>query len=154
MKSIGTIIKQIIISHKNVNLRLNPEFVVLEDARIQELLLGADYQRMYGIETYNNPLEELLNEFQEGKFRSNLTSKQKLSLLNILRKNRQASSIGEEPLRKIRGHDIELYLDAEIPYPSMLRRSASPASVENRKEIEKHVNELLDMKVIRKIGHN
>ncbi|MBW0579777.1 hypothetical protein O181_119492 [Austropuccinia psidii MF-1] len=35
----------------------------------------------------------------------------------------------------------------------MLRRPY-PASLETRKEIEKHINELLDMDVIRKIGHN
>ncbi|MBW0477198.1 hypothetical protein O181_016913 [Austropuccinia psidii MF-1] len=35
----------------------------------------------------------------------------------------------------------------------MLRRSQYPASLETRKEIEKHINELLEMDVIRKIGH-
>ncbi|MBW0518736.1 hypothetical protein O181_058451 [Austropuccinia psidii MF-1] len=36
----------------------------------------------------------------------------------------------------------------------MLRRPPYPASLETRKEIEKHINEILDMDVIRKIGHN
>ncbi|MBW0584020.1 hypothetical protein O181_123735 [Austropuccinia psidii MF-1] len=36
----------------------------------------------------------------------------------------------------------------------MLRRPPYPASLETRKEIEKHINELLDMDVIRKIGNN
>ncbi|MBW0511784.1 hypothetical protein O181_051499 [Austropuccinia psidii MF-1] len=36
----------------------------------------------------------------------------------------------------------------------MLRRPPYPASLETRREIEKHINELLDMDVIRKIGHN
>ncbi|MBW0570256.1 hypothetical protein O181_109971 [Austropuccinia psidii MF-1] len=72
----------------------------------------------------------------------------------MLRKNRPAFAIGEEPLGKIKGHDIELYLDVERPYPPMLRRPPYPASLETRKEIEKHINELLDMGVIRKIGHN
>ncbi|MBW0577690.1 hypothetical protein O181_117405, partial [Austropuccinia psidii MF-1] len=72
----------------------------------------------------------------------------------MLRKNRPAFAIGEEPLGKIKGHDIELYLDVERPYPPMLRRPPYPASLETRKEIEKHINELLDMEVIRKIGHN
>ncbi|MBW0571557.1 hypothetical protein O181_111272 [Austropuccinia psidii MF-1] len=72
----------------------------------------------------------------------------------MLRKNRPAFAIGEEPLGKIKGHDIELYLDVERPYPPMLRRPPYPESLETRKEIEKHINELLDMDVIRKIGHN
>ncbi|MBW0466632.1 hypothetical protein O181_006347 [Austropuccinia psidii MF-1] len=36
----------------------------------------------------------------------------------------------------------------------MLRRPPYPASLESRKEIEKHINELLDMYLISKIGHN
>ncbi|MBW0553935.1 hypothetical protein O181_093650 [Austropuccinia psidii MF-1] len=72
----------------------------------------------------------------------------------MLRKNRPAFAIGEEPLGKIRGHDIELYLDVEIPYPLMLRRPPYPAILETRREIEKLINELLYIDVIRKIGHN
>ncbi|MBW0544723.1 hypothetical protein O181_084438 [Austropuccinia psidii MF-1] len=180
MTSIGTIIKEIIIPHRKGNIILNPEFFVLDGAHIQEFLLGTDYQRIYGIDTYNSktrhitivtnkekkfsldiyqissqdPLEELLNGFREGQFRTTLTSKQKLSLLKILRKNRPAFSIGEEPLGKIRVHDMELYLDVERPYPPTLRRPPYPEILETRKEIEKHINELLDMDAIRKIGHN
>ncbi|MBW0547568.1 hypothetical protein O181_087283 [Austropuccinia psidii MF-1] len=156
MTSNGTIIKEIIIPHRKVNIRLNPEFLVLDDAHIQGVLLGTDYRRMYGIDIYNSknrhitictnkekkfsldiyqissqdPLEELLNEFREGQ---------------------PAFSIVEEPLVKIRGHDIELYLDVERPYPPMLRRPPYPESLETGKEIEKHINELLDMDVIRNI---
>ncbi|MBW0475899.1 hypothetical protein O181_015614 [Austropuccinia psidii MF-1] len=54
MTSIGTIIKEIIIPHRKGNIRLNPEFVVLEDSHIQGFLLGTDYQRMYGIDIYNS----------------------------------------------------------------------------------------------------
>ncbi|MBW0537673.1 hypothetical protein O181_077388 [Austropuccinia psidii MF-1] len=36
----------------------------------------------------------------------------------------------------------------------MLRRTPYPASLETRKEIEKNINELLEMDFIRKIGHN
>ncbi|MBW0550362.1 hypothetical protein O181_090077 [Austropuccinia psidii MF-1] len=159
MNSIGTIIKEIVIPHRKGNIRLNPEFVVLDDANIQAFLLGKDYQRMYGIDIYNSKnrhitIEEVLNEFREGQFSTTLTSKQKLSLLKMLRKNRPEFAIGEEPLGKIRGHDIELYLDVERPYPPMLRRPPYPASMETRKEIEKHINALLYMDVIRKIGHN
>ncbi|MBW0545157.1 hypothetical protein O181_084872 [Austropuccinia psidii MF-1] len=88
MTSIGTIIKEKIIPHRKGNIRLNPQFVVLDDAQIQGFLLGTAYQRMYGIDIYNSknrhisigtnnkkkfsldiyqistqdPLEELLNE--------------------------------------------------------------------------------------------
>ncbi|MBW0551600.1 hypothetical protein O181_091315 [Austropuccinia psidii MF-1] len=180
MKSIGTIIKEIITPHEKGNIRLNPEFVVLEDSHIQGFLLGTDYQRMYGIDIYNSNKrhitigankekkfslgiyqmsthetpEELLNEFREGKFSTSLTRKQKLSLLKILRKNRPAFAIGEETLGKIRGHEIELYLDVERPYSPILRRPSYTASLEASKEIDKHIKKLLEMDFIRKIGHN
>ncbi|MBW0508768.1 hypothetical protein O181_048483 [Austropuccinia psidii MF-1] len=180
MRSIGTIIKEIPIPHRKGNIRLNPEFVVLDDAHIQAFILGIDYQSMYGIYIYNSkkrhitigtnkekkfsldiyqisaqgPPEELLNEFREGQFSTTLSSKQELSLLKMLRKKGPGLAMGEEPLGKIRGHDIELYLDEERPYPPMLRRPLYPARLETRKEIEKHINKLLDMDVIRKIGHN
>ncbi|MBW0480717.1 hypothetical protein O181_020432 [Austropuccinia psidii MF-1] len=106
-------------SYRKGNIKLNPKFVVLEDVHTEELLLGTDYQRMYGIQIYNsknrhitivknkkkkfpldiyqlsnqNPSEELLNEFKEGKFISNLTSKQKFSLLKTLRNNRPDCAI-------------------------------------------------------------
>ncbi|MBW0515867.1 hypothetical protein O181_055582 [Austropuccinia psidii MF-1] len=54
MTSIGTIIKEIIIPHRKGNIRLNPVFVVLEDAHIQGFLLGTYYQRVYGIDIYNS----------------------------------------------------------------------------------------------------
>ncbi|MBW0546301.1 hypothetical protein O181_086016 [Austropuccinia psidii MF-1] len=129
MTSIGTIMKEIIIPHRKGNIRINPEFVVLDDAHIQGFLLGTDYQRMCGIDIYNSknrnitiginkekkfsldiskissqdPLEELPNKFREGQFSTSLTSKQKLSLLKMLRKNRPEFAIGEEPLGKIKG---------------------------------------------------
>ncbi|MBW0488126.1 hypothetical protein O181_027841 [Austropuccinia psidii MF-1] len=159
MTSIGTIIKEIVIDHRKGNIRLNPEFVVIEDAHIQGFLLGTDYQRIYGIDIYNSKnrqitigtnkekkfqpdiyqisthdaLEKLLNEFRECQFSTSLTGKQKLSLLRMLRKNRPAFAIGEELLGKIKGHDIELYLDVQRPYPPMLQRPPYPESPETRK---------------------
>ncbi|MBW0548418.1 hypothetical protein O181_088133, partial [Austropuccinia psidii MF-1] len=159
MTSIGTIIIEIIIPHTKGNIRLNPELVVLDDTHIQGFLLGTDYQRTYGIDIYNiqnrhitigtnkekkfsldisqrssqDPQEELLNEFREGQFSSTLTSEQKLSLLKMLRKKRPEFAIDDGSLVKIKGHDIELYMDVERPYPPMLRRPTYPASQETRK---------------------
>ncbi|MBW0568273.1 hypothetical protein O181_107988 [Austropuccinia psidii MF-1] len=50
MTSIGTHIKDIIIPQRKGNIRLKPEFVVLDDSHIQGFLLGTDYQGMYGID--------------------------------------------------------------------------------------------------------
>ncbi|MBW0475165.1 hypothetical protein O181_014880 [Austropuccinia psidii MF-1] len=153
-------------SCKMTSIGLNPELFVFEDSCIHGFLLGTDYQRMYGIDIYNSKNrqikigtnkekkfsldiyhmsthylpKELLNEFIEGQFSTSLTSKQKLGLLKMLRKNGPAFVIGEGPLGKIRGHDMELYLDVERPYPPMMRRPQYPESLGTGKEIEKHIN--------------
>ncbi|MBW0491198.1 hypothetical protein O181_030913 [Austropuccinia psidii MF-1] len=54
MKSIGEIIKEIILPYWKGRIRPNPEFVVPEDAHIQGFSLGKEYQRMYGIDIYNS----------------------------------------------------------------------------------------------------
>ncbi|MBW0542644.1 hypothetical protein O181_082359 [Austropuccinia psidii MF-1] len=162
MTSIGTISKEITIPQKKGNIRLKPEFVLLENSHVLGFLVGTDYQRIYGIDIYkcknrhiiigtnkenkfslyiyqmstNDYLEELLNEFIEGQFRTNPTSKHKLGLPKMLSKNIPAFAIYEGPLGKIRGHDIELYLYVQRPYPPMLRKPPYPASLETTKEIE------------------
>ncbi|MBW0544355.1 hypothetical protein O181_084070, partial [Austropuccinia psidii MF-1] len=98
MTSIGTIIKEIIIPHRKGNIRLNPEFVLLEDAHIQGFyweqttrgcmvlifkivqtgtLLLVQTRKKYSLYLYqicaHDPLEELLNEFREGQFSTTLT---------------------------------------------------------------------------------
>ncbi|MBW0476022.1 hypothetical protein O181_015737 [Austropuccinia psidii MF-1] len=67
MTSIGTIIKEIIIPHRKGNIRLNTEFVVLDDAHIQGFLLGTDYQRMYGIDIYNSKNKHITIGTNKGK---------------------------------------------------------------------------------------
>ncbi|MBW0518923.1 hypothetical protein O181_058638 [Austropuccinia psidii MF-1] len=74
--------------------------------------------------------------------------------MKMLKKNRTTFAIGEYGVGKARGHDIELYLYVERPYRPMLRRPPYSESLETRKKIQKHINELLHMDVIRKIGHN
>ncbi|MBW0501068.1 hypothetical protein O181_040783 [Austropuccinia psidii MF-1] len=159
MRSIGTIIKEIILPHRKGKIRLNPELVVLNDAHIQGFLLGRDYQRMYGIGIYNSKNRHItIGTNKENKFLLdiyNVSSQDRLEeLLSEFREGQPEFAIGEEPLGKIKGHDIELYLDVEIPYLPNLRRPPCAASLEARKEIQKHINDLLDMDVIRKIGHN
>ncbi|MBW0462769.1 hypothetical protein O181_002484 [Austropuccinia psidii MF-1] len=98
MTSIGRIIKEIIIPHRKGNIRLKTEFVVLEDAHIQGFYWEQTTRGCMAFVFTIVKTDELLNEFREGQFSTKLTSKQKLSLLKMLRKNRPAFAIGEETL--------------------------------------------------------
>ncbi|MBW0582481.1 hypothetical protein O181_122196 [Austropuccinia psidii MF-1] len=45
-------------------------------------------------------------------------------------------------------------LNVERPYPPLLRRPAYPASPRAREALESHINELMKLGVLRKVGHN
>ncbi|MBW0541198.1 hypothetical protein O181_080913 [Austropuccinia psidii MF-1] len=107
------------------------------NSKNRHLTIGTNKEQKFSLDIYqlstHDPLDELLNEFREGQFSTTVTSKQKLSLLKTLRKNRPEFAIGEEPLGKLKGNDIELCLDVERPYTPILRRPPYPASLETRK---------------------
>ncbi|MBW0477314.1 hypothetical protein O181_017029 [Austropuccinia psidii MF-1] len=146
MTSIGTIIKEIIIPHRKGNIRLNPEFVVLHDSHIQGFLVGTDYQIIYGIDIYNGKNRHItIGTNKEMKF--------SLDIYQISAQDPLA-----ELLNEIRGpvhnYPHQTISGLERPYPPILRRAPYPASLDTRKEIDKNINELLEMDVIRNIGHN
>ncbi|MBW0488000.1 hypothetical protein O181_027715 [Austropuccinia psidii MF-1] len=60
MTTIGTIIKEIIITHRKGNITLNQEFLVFEDAQIQGFLLGTDCKRMNGIDIYKSKKRNII----------------------------------------------------------------------------------------------
>ncbi|MBW0534158.1 hypothetical protein O181_073873 [Austropuccinia psidii MF-1] len=80
----------------------------------------------------DNILKEPLEDFKEEQYATQFTSNMKLHLLKPLRKHRVAFSIGKKLLGRIKGHDIELYLDLERPHQPILRRPTYPAILENR----------------------
>ncbi|MBW0574496.1 hypothetical protein O181_114211, partial [Austropuccinia psidii MF-1] len=58
------------------------------------------------------------------------------------------------PLGPIIGHEVDITFNVEKPYPPLLRRPAYPASPRAREALEVHIKELIDLGVLRKVGHN
>ncbi|MBW0514940.1 hypothetical protein O181_054655 [Austropuccinia psidii MF-1] len=52
------------------------------------------------------------------------------------------------------GHGVDIILNLEKPYPPLLRRPAYPDSPRAREGLEVHIKELMDLGVLRKVGHN
>ncbi|MBW0514107.1 hypothetical protein O181_053822 [Austropuccinia psidii MF-1] len=52
------------------------------------------------------------------------------------------------------GHEADIVLYIHRPYPPLVRRPAYGASPKSREALEIHIKELLDLGVIRKVGHN
>ncbi|MBW0587959.1 hypothetical protein O181_127674, partial [Austropuccinia psidii MF-1] len=101
---------------------------------------------MYGIDLHNN---------KDRSFNIGDNKCQKFDFLPLKRQiTRGAFASDKEPLRAIIGHEDDIILNIERPYPPLLRRAAYPASPKSREALEIHIKELLDLGVIRKVGHN
>ncbi|MBW0513087.1 hypothetical protein O181_052802 [Austropuccinia psidii MF-1] len=94
---------------------------------------------------------EQLNE-AEISFR--LTDKQESEFSPLLYDHKEAFALNKEPLGAIVGHEVDIILNIERPYPPLLGRPAYPASAKSRDTLEIHIKELLDLGVIRKFCHN
>ncbi|MBW0568943.1 hypothetical protein O181_108658 [Austropuccinia psidii MF-1] len=78
----------------------------------------------------------------------------KEKLIDLLFKYRNAFQTDKEPLGAIIGHEVDIILNLEKHYPPLLRRPAYPASPGAREALEVQIKELMDLGVLRKVGHN
>ncbi|MBW0501246.1 hypothetical protein O181_040961 [Austropuccinia psidii MF-1] len=83
-----------------------------------------------------------------------LTFEMKGELIEILFQYREAFASDNVPLGAIKGDEVDIMLNVERPYPSLLRRPAYPASLRPREALESHINELMKLGVLRKFGHH
>ncbi|MBW0491796.1 hypothetical protein O181_031511 [Austropuccinia psidii MF-1] len=75
-------------------------------------------------------------------------------LIDVLYTYKNEFSSDNEPLCAIRGHEVDITLNINRQYSSVLRRPAYPESPRAREALEKHIQELLQLGVQRKVGHN
>ncbi|MBW0536536.1 hypothetical protein O181_076251 [Austropuccinia psidii MF-1] len=75
-------------------------------------------------------------------------------LIDVLYMYDNAFSSDNELLGYIKGHEVDITLNIDRPYPPVLRRPAYPASPRGREALEKHIQELIQLGVLRKLGHN
>ncbi|MBW0552459.1 hypothetical protein O181_092174 [Austropuccinia psidii MF-1] len=100
-------------------------------------------------------LEKFKSEqLREARISLHLTDKQENELYSLLYEHKGAFGSDKEPLGAIIGHEVEIILNIERPYPPLLRRPAYPPSSKSREALETHIKELLDLGVIRKVSHN
>ncbi|MBW0558310.1 hypothetical protein O181_098025 [Austropuccinia psidii MF-1] len=103
----------------------------------------------------NLGLEKLKSEqLREAELSLHLTDKQKNELSSLLYDHKGEFASDKEPLGAIIGHEVDIILNIERPYPPLLRRPAYPESPKSREDLETHIKELLYLGVIRKVGHN
>ncbi|MBW0500299.1 hypothetical protein O181_040014 [Austropuccinia psidii MF-1] len=69
-------------------------------------------------------------------------------------KYKYAFATDKEPLGAIIGHEVDIILNVERLYPPLLRRLAYPEIPRAREALEVHIEELMDLGVLRKVGLN
>ncbi|MBW0526898.1 hypothetical protein O181_066613 [Austropuccinia psidii MF-1] len=118
---------------------------------------------MYGIVLHNNKDRYLTigdkkhQKFASLPFKRQITVR-KLAPVNLylerFKYEQKAFESDKEPLGEIIGHEVDIILNIERPYPPVLRGPAYQANPKSRVDLEIHIKELLDLGVMRKVGNN
>ncbi|MBW0500795.1 hypothetical protein O181_040510 [Austropuccinia psidii MF-1] len=75
-------------------------------------------------------------------------------IIDVLYTYNNAFASDNEPLGAIKRHEVHIALNIDRPYPPVLKRPAYLASPRAREALEKHIQELIQLGVLRKEGHN
>ncbi|MBW0522241.1 hypothetical protein O181_061956 [Austropuccinia psidii MF-1] len=78
----------------------------------------------------------------------------KEKLIDLLFKYQNAYAPDKEPLGPTIGHEVDIILNVEKPYPPLLRGLAYPASPRAIEALEVHIEEFIDLGVLQKVVHN
>ncbi|MBW0528258.1 hypothetical protein O181_067973 [Austropuccinia psidii MF-1] len=98
--------------------------------------------------------EFVANQLSEAQINSSLSTKMIHELIDVLYTYNNAFASHNEPLGAIKGNEVDIYLNIDRPYPPVLRIPPYPASPRAREALEKHIQELIQFGVLRKVGHN
>ncbi|MBW0583301.1 hypothetical protein O181_123016 [Austropuccinia psidii MF-1] len=87
------------------------------------------------------PEKELFisEQLKEAELNQELTEKVKEKFIDLLCKYKNAFATDKESLGSIIGHEVDIILNVETPYPPFLRRPAYPASPRAREALEVHI---------------
>ncbi|MBW0569653.1 hypothetical protein O181_109368 [Austropuccinia psidii MF-1] len=103
-------------------------------------------------DTYKD--EFVSNELVEAQIHPSLSPKMRNEIIDVLYTYNNAFASDNKPLGAIKGHEVDITLNINRPCPPVLRRPAYPASPGAREALEKHIQELIQLGVLRKVGHN
>ncbi|MBW0512685.1 hypothetical protein O181_052400 [Austropuccinia psidii MF-1] len=99
--------------------------------------------------------EEFVNtKLIEAQSNPSLSPKMRQELIDLLYTYKNAFASDYEPLGAIKGNEVDVNLNIERPYPPVSRRPAYPDSPRAREALEKHIQELIQIGVLRKVGNN
>ncbi|MBW0482960.1 hypothetical protein O181_022675 [Austropuccinia psidii MF-1] len=98
--------------------------------------------------------EFVANQPVEAQINPSLSPKMRHDLIDVFYTYKNAFASDNEPLGSIKGNEAYIALNIDRPYPPVLRRPAYPTSPRAREALEKHIQELIQLGALRKVGHN
>ncbi|MBW0547831.1 hypothetical protein O181_087546 [Austropuccinia psidii MF-1] len=98
--------------------------------------------------------KSVANQIVNAQINPSLSPKMGHDLIDVLYAYKNAFASYNEPLGTIKGNEVDITLNIDRPYPPVLRGPAYPASPRARESLEKHIQELIQLGVLRKVGHN
>ncbi|MBW0462983.1 hypothetical protein O181_002698 [Austropuccinia psidii MF-1] len=78
----------------------------------------------------------LIKQLCEAQVNPKLSSKMKQELINVLYKYKNAFALNYEPLGTFIGHEVDITLNIDRPYPPVLTRPDYPESTRAREALE------------------
>ncbi|MBW0500934.1 hypothetical protein O181_040649 [Austropuccinia psidii MF-1] len=94
------------------------------------------------------------DQLVEAQIHPSSTPKMRHDLIYVLYTYKNAFASNNELLGATEGNEVDVTLNIDRPYPPVLRRPAYPASPRAREALEKHIQELIQLGVLGKVGHN
>ncbi|MBW0464770.1 hypothetical protein O181_004485 [Austropuccinia psidii MF-1] len=106
-----------------------------------------------------SPFSLELEKFKSEQFNSaevslHLTDKKENELSTLLYYHKEAFALYKQPLGEIDSHEVDIILNIERPYPQLSLRTAYTVSPNSREALELHIKEILELGLIRNVGHN
>ncbi|MBW0536078.1 hypothetical protein O181_075793 [Austropuccinia psidii MF-1] len=98
--------------------------------------------------------EFVSNKLAQAQINPSLSPNMRHEPIDVLYTYNNAFASDNESLGTIKGHEVDITLNIDRTYPPVLRRPAYPASPRAREAFEKHIQELIQLGVLRKVGHN
>ncbi|MBW0499578.1 hypothetical protein O181_039293 [Austropuccinia psidii MF-1] len=129
MHPLGILEAAMIFPHPEGSIRLKVEFVVMNNCTSQIFIHGNDHLNIYGIDINNHKDRYFtIGENKRQKF-AFPPEKREITVIRQVRNVNQekfveAFASDNEPLGAIKGHELEIILNVERPYPLLLRRPA------------------------------
>ncbi|MBW0538518.1 hypothetical protein O181_078233 [Austropuccinia psidii MF-1] len=103
-------------------------------------------------ETYKE--EFVANKLVEAQINPSLSPRMRHDIIDVLYTYKNAFASDNEPLGSIKRHEAEITINIDRPYPPVLRRPACPANLRAREALKKHIQELIQLGLLRKVGNN